>query len=331
MIDDIRLTYLALSEAPSPGGDSLVIRELGDSGGLFLGLDADRHQHLLLVHDGDLPELGLMTLTATLRILDVAGRPVRFIDIESRLEALAEVFEHFILAVSRQLEAERSSPAQVVESVLERWHLFLSSDGPPPSRDKLAALFGELLVLLDVVRADPHRRVDVWGGPSGSRHDFRRGSIAVEVKATRSHTSRIVTIHGDDQLEEPTGGTLFLHFIRLEEAAGSGRSVPSIVDELLALGASAEDLFTALARVGVPVAQLAQVSDVMFEVRERLTFPVDERAPRIVPSSFKRDERPLGVVDVRYQIDLDHVLENALDLREYVDVVNSLAAGGSHD
>ena len=91
-------------------------------------------------------------------------------------------------------------------------------------------------MLLDVVRTRPPHRVECWVGPTGGRHDFRRGAIAVEVKTTRAHTSRQVTIHGEDQLDAPDGGALHLHFVRLEEVPSGGASVTSLVDDLLTVG-----------------------------------------------------------------------------------------------
>lgn len=213
--------------------------------------------------------------------------------------------------------------------MLERWQLFLSAGGPPPSADKLASLLGELLVLLDLVRADDQRRVDAWRGPYGSRHDFRRGGCAVEVKVTLAHTSRVVTIHGEDQLEAPGDGTLLLHFIRLERSDRSGRSVSDVIDELLALGAPAEQLFGALSNAGLTVAQLAHASGIGFDIRERLTFPVTDAVPRIVPASFTDGARPLGVVDLQYKVDLDHALRKALDATQYKEIVDRMCAGGS--
>jgi hypothetical protein len=138
-----------------------------------------------------------------------------------------------------------------------------------------------------------------------------------------------VTIHGEDQLEAPGGGVLFLHFIRLEESDRSGRSVSSVADELLDLGAPAEQLFTALARAGLPVAHLPDVADIGFEVRERLTFPVVDPLPRVVPATFRDGVRPLGVVDLQYKVDLDHAMQQVLDLSEYMGVIESMCAGGS--
>ena len=181
--------------------------------------------------------------------------------------------------------------------------------GGPPGREKLAAALGELLVLRDVVRADRSHRVDSWVGPFGGRHDFRRGAVALEVKITRSHTSRDVTIHGEDQLDPPPNGSLHLHFVRLEEVPSGGESVATLVDELLSGGVVADRLFEALAATGVPPAELSATGDVSFEVRERLTVPIDDQTPRIVPASFIGGAPPTGVLDLSYVISIDHALD----------------------
>jgi hypothetical protein len=329
MIDDIRLTFTALREASAPVAGDLAVLRLESVDDVFLGIDADGHPHLLLPHgDGSAPTVGVATLQVGVRTLLIGGQAVRLLDVGCLLESLVEVFDHFLVAVLERLAEGGRAPAKVVSDVLSRWQLFLM-EGASPSRDSAAAVFGELLVLLDVVRADPQRRIDAWVGPFGARHDLRRGSVAVEVKTTRAHTSRLVTIHGEDQLEEPEDGTLYLHLVRLEEVAQHGRSVPSLVDELLSLGVLAENLFEALSRANVPVAQLANMLDVTFDVRERLTLPVDNAMPRIISSSFTEGARPVGIVDITYRVDLDHCLDRAIETTQYIEIINFLATGRS--
>ncbi|MDQ3768027.1 MAG: PD-(D/E)XK motif protein, partial [Actinomycetota bacterium] len=88
-------------------------------------------------------------------------------------------------AVGERLPAPKGEETSAILDVLERWRRFLVSAAGPPGRDRLAGVFGELLVLLDLVTSDPRRRVDAWVGPFGSRHDLRRGDLAIEVKTTR--------------------------------------------------------------------------------------------------------------------------------------------------
>ncbi len=327
MIDAIRLTFAALREAARPPVGDLNVRALGQGpGGVYLALDAERRAHLLVEAEVELTgSTGLTTVTIGHRDLVVDGRTAGFLDVTCEAEELAEVFDHFVAAVTQRLLSSGDSPVEVVLDVIEHWRQFLVSEAPPAGRDRLAAVFGELLVVLDVVRADPRGRVDCWVGPFGGRHDLRRGTRAVEVKTTRAHTTRVVTVHGEDQLVEPDGGSLHLHLVRLEEVPEGGASVPSLVDDLLAAGAPAQELFKALDAAGVAPAELPAVNVVRFDVRERMTVRVDERTPRLVPSSFVSGARPIGIVDLVYRVDLDHVLEAALDDDSVADLIRELA------
>lgn len=328
MIDTIRLTFLALRADGRP--EALRVLQLPDDERVLLGLDENLRPHLIVAVDGaQVPETGVATLDVVTRSLMINGRQRSVIDVTCLFEALAEVFDHFVAAVIERLTQQDVDPGAAVADVLENWRRFLTPATGPPGRETLTGVFGELLVLADVVRRDPARRIDIWTGPHGARHDLRRGVTAIEVKTTRSHTRREVSINGEDQLLEPDGGTLHLHFIRLEEAPEHGRSVAALVDDLLGLGVTAEPLFAALERSGVPPADIAETEQVRFDVRERLTFPVDDQSPRIVPHSFAGQTRPLGVTSLEYCIDLDHVLDRALTDDEFDSLIKGLAGTAS--
>jgi hypothetical protein len=326
VIDDVRLTFAALREGATAPAADLKARGLDGHEGAYLALDDEQRPHLLLATSEEtLPVCALATLELQFRTLELGGASLRFLDVACLLQSLAEVFDHFVVAVVERLDVPGALPVPAVTDVLQRWRQFLVAGPAPPGRDKLAAVFGELLVLLDIVLAGGG--AGAWVGPFGSRHDFRRDVFALEVKTTRSHTAREVTVHGEDQLLPPASGALLLHFVRLEEVLDGGRSVATLVDELLATGASAEQLYAALSASGVAPAELAAVSRVSFDTRERLTIPIDESTPRIIPDSFIHGARPVGVLDLTYRIDLDHSLDRALDPAEYTAAVRRLATG----
>lgn len=329
MIDAVRIALTAVRSRGLPSSGDLRLVGLEGDDETFLAVDDRGHPHLLFVlGEGD-SSVALSSDVATLDIdtrrLVLGGQELELLDVTCLFESVAEVFEHFIVAVLERRRAASLSPTSATADVLDKWRQFLIPAAGPPGRDKLAAVFGELVMLLDVVRTDAPGSIDAWVGPFGGRHDFRRAGMAVEVKTTRSHTSRRVTIHGEDQLEAPEHGSLHLHLVRLEEVADAGHSVASLVDELLTAGVAAEGLFEALSALGIPLTDLPATAEVLFEVRERLTTPVDNDTPRIIPSSFVGGARPVGVVDVSYVIDLDHVLDRALDDDGYRSLVEALA------
>jgi hypothetical protein len=328
VIDAIRVAFTAARTGGIPKPGDLIVVELPGVPLVLLGIDELRRPHLLLeLGDGsDSPAASsdIATLEISERALVLAGQTRRFIDVTCLFESVADVFEHFVSAVAERIQLAQLDPASALSEILEKWRQFLIPSSAPVGREKLAATMGELLVLLDIVRVDPARRMDCWLGPFGGRHDFRRGSSALEVKTTRAHTSREVTIHGEDQLDAPENGSLHLHFVRLEHVPSGGESLVSVVDSLLSVGVAADNLFAALAASGFPVSELAATADIPFEIRERLTIPVDEATPRIIPTSFVGGSRPTGLIDLSYTISLDSSLSRALDPTDYIGLVTRL-------
>lgn len=327
MIDDVRLAYAALTAHPAPTDAGLTILPMKSVDGVYVGVDAESRQHLLLATSTEhVANHEVTTIAVTIRNLVVAGHNVRLLDITCLFAALSEVFDHFAAAVIQRVSVGGEGPNSAVEHVLGTWREFLVPPADPPSRDKLAATLGELLIVRDTVKTTGTTDIGFWLGPFGQRHDMRSGPTAIEVKTTRSHTGYKVKIHGEDQLLPPDGGALYLHFVRLEEVQGGSIRVTALVDELLGAGVSAQKLFSALTANGVSVADLQNTDHLTFEVRERLTLVVDERTPRIVPASFVGGNRPLGVLDVSYVVDLTDAVADSLDANEYQVLLTTLAS-----
>jgi hypothetical protein len=330
VIDEVRLTYAALREGePSAEGD-LAVRSIGDgSPAIHLGLDREGRQHLLVSSpEAPAPDTGLVAIRTFNRDLMIGGGARRYLDVVCEMHEFADVFDHFVAAVLERAPGGLEDQVAVVLAVLDEWRSFFAEVGGPPARETLTAVIGELLLLCDVASVDPSDVLSIWVGPRGGRHDLRRGPVAVEVKTTRAHTARIVTVHGEDQLLAPDGGTLYLHFVRLEEVAGLGVCVIDLVDELVSLGVHRVELFDALTSAGIPPAVFPLVGGVRFAVRERTTFVVDDATPRIVPATFAAGERPAGVVDLVYRVDLDHIADRALDDTGKHHLVASLTVRG---
>ncbi|MCV7412707.1 PD-(D/E)XK motif protein [Mycobacterium florentinum] len=328
MIDEVRLAFSALTThgAPSPTGLAVLPVKCGE--GVLVGLDDQSRQHLLLATNAGIGKTpNVTTLSFTTRSLVIEGRSALFLDITCLFAALSEVFDHFAAAVIERISVGGEVPGLAVEHVVNGWREFLVPPTGPPSRDKLAATLGELLVVRDAIKTGRNPDIGSWVGPFGQRHDFRSGPTAIEVKTIRSHSGYRITIHGEDQMLPPDGGTLHLHLVRLEEVHGGSTSVSAVVDELLAAGVSAQKLFSALMANGVAAADLPDTDNVTFEVRERVTLPVDDRTPRIVPETFVGGKRPNGVVDVSYVVDLASALGNSLAPVEYQALVASLTLG----
>lgn len=327
MIDEVRLAFAALATHGKPEHNGLVTLAVDPVDGAYVAIDEQSRQHLLLRTQSNVEiDPGVTTLAVSTRPLRIAGKDVRVLDITCLFPSLSEVFDHFAAAVIQRIAASAEEPADAVKSVLASWKNFLVPPSGPPGVDKIAATLGELLVVKDAVKNSGLIDIGFWSGPFGQRHDLRGGTTAVEVKTTRAHTGYRVTIHGEDQLQPPDGGQLYLHFVRLESVHGGQLRLTAVVDELLDAGVSAEQLFRALSASGVAAVDLPATDKTTFDVLERMTLPVDDQTPRIVPASFTGGHRPPGVVDIAYVIDLSQDADRALSADDYRTVTATVAA-----
>lgn len=328
MIDEVRLAYAALATHGKAEHGGLVTLAIDSVDDAWVAMDEHSRQHLLLQTNSEIEiDPGVTTLAVSTRPLRIAGRDIHVLDVACLFASLSEVFDHFAAAVVQRMAAAYDEPADAVKSVLASWKSFLVPPSGPPGVETIAATLGELLVVRDAVNNSGLVDIGFWSGPFGQRHDLRGGVTAVEVKTSRAHTGYRVTIHGEDQLLPPDGGQLYLHFVRLELVHGGPLTLTALVDELLEAGVPAEQLFRSLTASGVPAVDLAATEKTTFDLLERMTLPVEDQTPRIVPASFRAGQRPRGVVDISYVIDLSHVADRALGEDEYKAVTQTVAAG----
>lgn len=334
MIDDIRLGWAALRESPRPEGSALAVRALdvmtGGPDPVLLAMDARARCHVLIPARGVGPdeEDRVDAVRVGSRTLEFDGAVRDFADIVLETPALAEVFDHFAVAVLDAVRTDpESHPGVVALAVLDAWRRFLVLAGRPLGPERLAPVLAELIVLADIA-AFGVTAVETWRGP-GARHDFARGAWAIEVKSTRAHTSREITVHGVDQLDSPAGGRLFIEFIRLEDAVGTGLSVPDVVDRILERGVPAGSLYAAVERAGLAPSDYPDARAILFTVRERALLPVLDPFPRIVPEVFRDGEPPPGIRDLVYRANLDTVIHRRLPPERAEEVYRLVAGGGA--
>lgn len=302
LVDRIRLGWVVLAEAGAPPEGDVTTHPL--EGEWLLGL-TDAGAPCLLTpsaEPGPTEHEGAVTVSS--RELDADGGRRTFVVVACGEPSLRDVFDHFLAAlVEAQERTPDRHPAATAIVVLARWRALFR-----PSRDalgptELAALLAELMVLAEIVERDPQRSLGVWAGPTGARHDLRRGTDAIEVKSTLSHTAREAGINGIDQLEAPAGGTLTLAWHRLERAEDGPLSVFGLAERLIAAGAPAQQLYGLLEQAGSPPSLREAHDAVRFDLRDRAFFAVAGDFPRIVSATFG-DAPPEGVDDLRYRIAL---------------------------
>jgi len=172
--------------------------------------------------------------------------------------------------------------------------------------EKLIGIFGELWFLRELVKHEPIV-VHCWTGPKGYHYDLFIGKFAIEVKTTQSRHDLFIEIHGNQQLEPPENGQLYMVVVRVEQTTSSGESIPELVDAIVSLGGDHQTLLSLLAQIDPSLLAFDSYRDTRFSVLESRIYEVNAEFPRLTSESFVDNVLPAGVIILDYQIDLSTI------------------------
>lgn len=189
---------------------------------------------------------------------------------------------------------------------LEAWRRFFASGAKALSAESQLGLYGELLVLLEVVASavGPEMACRTWTGPDPAIQDFQLPGGSVEVKTTRSAEPVSVTISSERQLDSTGAGELLLVVNQLDAREdGPGETLPALVGRCRHLASGSPAAAMALEDSLLAAGYLDSDADrylTRYSMRHQSVYWVTEGFPRIVPSML-----PAGVGSVRYQLAAD--------------------------
>ncbi|MFD9337287.1 PD-(D/E)XK motif protein [Streptomyces sp. NPDC060028] len=302
-------------------------------GPLAVGVDYEGRRHILIPIPSDRrlrSGLDGPGLQLRKRPLEDEETYQHYADLSCRRDDLGDLFTELCIDIMRAAAELPENPVKALYRVLDRWKALFRAQGTLLGPEQLAGLFGELKVLHRLLEADPsaHR---LWCGPEGHRHDFSGAAAAVEVKASTADEGRRARIHGLDQLEAPTAGTLTLVWLGLRRSAGpaAGETIPELVERLLRLCDDESALLESLARVGYRVTDADNYQDVRFVVREERWYRVGPEFPGLTSHALTAAGIPVSVLDVSYTVDLSGASPLPMEPSEVSRTVESLLQGAS--
>ncbi|MFF3793332.1 PD-(D/E)XK motif protein [Streptomyces sp. NPDC001981] len=304
-------SWAALEAEQTTGERRLRVARLPvgtEQGPLTAAVDHDGHRHLLVpvhAHRKIRPGLDGPVLRLGKRALEDEETYQNYADLGCLRHDFRDLFTELCVDVLGVTKGMPDNPVKALYGVLDRWKALFRTQGAPLGPEQIAGLFGELVVLKQLLEKDPsaHR---LWCGPGGHRHDFWAGTTAVEVKASTSAEGRRPRIHGLDQLEAPVGGALWLAWFRLRRAttAGVGTSFSELVAQTLGLCDDEGALLDLLAGAGYRPADADRYQDVRFAVSEERWYRVGPDFPGLTGEALTTAGIPVWALDVEYTIDL---------------------------
>lgn len=314
MISSNLETEWAAIEPPSAAGDLAGRQPPGenDPEGVLIAVDHHGLRHLLIAADPD-AKLPKQPTSKGLRValdeLRVGQRPPRrYYDIACRDRSATENFTAVAGEILEALPRGRSTTAQTIQAVIDRWRWFWSAPPEALNAEQQIGLFGELWFLEFWMNPIDSPLLEAWTGPFGDRHDLKWPAASVEIKATRTRADgaaahRIASL---DQLEDPASGQLYLFSLRATPDPIGAHTLNRSIDRIQnALSASPELVQKFDERLGLlgysPAHQ--QHYDTSLRVTAEELYTVAEGFPRLTQESFS-DGIPPGIDNVAYTLNL---------------------------
>lgn len=254
-------------------------------------------------------ELGGMRLSA---VPDDTG-PLLVLSLEdsSRRDFFATICADVVAAAA----AARKADALVqFLARLDAWRQFLRDRPDGLSRSDTIGLIGELLILEQVLTADPHCLVS-WQSPSDGLHDFLIDGHALEAKATLGPASTI-TISRLDQLDTTGLRRLDLLHVRLVETP-DGRSLRDIISatsDAIPDEASRRAFENALLRRGLMPDDDAARSTPKVQIRTIDAYTVSDGFPRLI-----RSDLPVAITEATYTLEIRAISAFSADTTTVLD------------
>lgn len=219
---------------------------------------------------------------------------------------LNDVFSVFAEELLDQL-SPTSAASETVLDTLSNWRMLFSTavEQVPLTASQQIGLLAELLVLAKIATIDPVLALESWTGPEASQHDFRHGTQAIEVKASRSREGRRHSISSVHQLDAPTGWQLTLESFKFERRE-DGATIGETVDILVSLGVSKIGLDKKLISCGINPQELPSYAYRWATLEDRLYDVGDPAFPKIIPLSFASKSVPPGTFNLSYMIDISN-------------------------
>jgi hypothetical protein len=254
----------------------------------------------------------------------VGGRAQNFIELESSVRLLDDAFAQLVDAVLHKLENGLAPEAAVSGAIIELRELVRRERMLDPAFQ--TGLFGELILLRDLVRLNP-LAVRAWTGALGQRYDFSARRVALEVKTTLSRARTRIAISSVAQLADPPDGRdLYLTCVSAERSGQGGATLAELLEEISSLCADPGQIDTAMRSLGFedwrsePALRAER-----FAVVSSTIYRVSAGFPRITEQGFPGGRLPAGVAELSYEIDAGSLTRFRVAEPDVAYVLQSLA------
>lgn len=221
---------------------------------------------------------------------------------------IQEAFEAFTVTLILRI-SKINDTADVLDAVYElskEYSNFFGKGGKTDlTENEEQGLFGELLVLRELLDHFGDVAINSWTGPDKNRHDFVfEGNNAIEVKTNLKQTMKKITVSNSVQLFNTPNANLYLKLVVLEcNPSGStlGQLVDDIYENHLHSLRSKDDFERKLLEMKVKLHEIPSQSK--FLLISTYNYLVNDSFPRITRERIC--EISPRIYDLKYKINLE--------------------------
>jgi len=315
-----------IKDVKTTSRQGLVKRSLIDSVGLYLGMDTNDSNKILIqiiedpdaIHIDDLPKWEGAEFNIRKVSNDDSAITLKLLDLE-----FGDIFNSLLNDLFHQLSHadDNLDAIKLFVSTIDKWNTFFKKYGTKIlSEQRQRGIYGELYFLKNHVLRYLSGRDSLtsWGGHSGKHQDFSFINGNVEVKTTIRKQHKKVSISSEKQLDNTGMENLFLYCITLNQDDNSGQSLPEIVNDLLIKLSSTPNsdiIFKEfLFRTGYLEEHAEFYDKNKYIFKKEYMFRVEDNFPRIMD--------PIeGVGDVKYTVGIGSCLNYDKDINSSMEVI----------
>lgn len=273
----------------------------------------------LLLPIGATETVPKLSSTAALSVSDCVytykGRSQRFLDIVCQSPDLERVFSEVVDELLSRVSEGVNALEAAASTLSDFQELLIPRPDKAVAFETIIGLAGELVFLSSLLDINPET-INCWRGPLKERHDFRKGSVAFEVKTSSRSGNQEVVISAVDQLLQPINGSLMLVHQVLEEVNHGSINISNLAAEVARKAADPKLFADLLEKAGCTDPDSTAWNKYSFNNENQEIYRVGNDFPRIIPESFQEGSLPRGVLGVSYSIDLSVATELRLDNTE---------------
>lgn len=234
-----------------------------------------------------------------------------YLVIENKRGKSPHIFKLFTVDLIEKLSDTSIAKEEKIRDVIYDWQEFFKhSSLEHLSTNAEKGLFGELLLIDELIE---NYQLDIllgWSGPEKSTLDFLFKQMGVEVKTTESVGSPVITISSIEQLDDRVREDVYLKVYRLYKEGLEGRTLVELVQRItrkIETNRGRIIFESKLARVGY-YPEHALLYQTRWGVRKSSTYHIASDFPRL-----RKDRLPIGICDVSYKINLANCTDYLID------------------